>query len=234
MDINKRFALIVAGGSGTRMKSAVPKQFMPMNGRPVLMHSIERFFAYDPSIEVLVVLPASQFDLWHLLCEKHGFALTHRLVAGGNVRFESVKNGLAAIDADGIVAIHDGVRPLVSNDTIDRCFKVTAEKGNATAALPIVETIRKVDGEQNEPVDRSHFVGIQTPQTFRVSEIKEAYLQPYDPAFTDDSMVLERWGRKIFLVDGNRENIKITHLSDLVMAEALQRKEIDDKGKSNP
>jgi 2-C-methyl-D-erythritol 4-phosphate cytidylyltransferase len=133
-----------------------------------------------------------------------------------------------------LLAIHDGGRPLVSNDTIDRCFKVTAEKGNATAALPVVETIRKVDGEQNEPVDRSHFVGIQTPQTFRVSEIKEAYLQPYDPAFTDDSMVLERWGRKIFLVDGNRENIKITHLSDLVMAEALQRKEIDDKGKSNP
>jgi 2-C-methyl-D-erythritol 4-phosphate cytidylyltransferase len=217
----KKFALIVAGGSGSRMNSTVPKQFLLLKQKPVLMHTLERFAAYDSSVEIILVLPSSQFENWGELCFQYDFKILHRLVAGGDVRFESVKNGLSAITDEGLVAIHDGVRPLVSFETIDWCFKIAEEKGNALPVMPVVESVRMVEGDKSFPVDREKYVAVQTPQVFRVSEIKKAYSLGFDPAFTDDTMVLERLGIQINLVEGNRENIKITHSTDLIVAEAL-------------
>jgi len=217
----KKYALIVAGGSGSRMNAPVAKQFLLLNGTPILMHTLNRFKQYDPNIELILVLPDVQFDYWKSLCKTHHFTEKHLLVAGGNVRFESVKNGLATITSDGIVAIHDGVRPLVSAETIDRCMKMAEEKGNAIPVMPVVESLRNVEGNNSWAVDRSDYVSIQTPQVFNVSEIKKAYELGYDPAFTDDATVLERTSTKINLVEGNLENIKITHATDLVIAGAL-------------
>jgi 2-C-methyl-D-erythritol 4-phosphate cytidylyltransferase len=220
----KKFALIVAGGSGSRMNSTIPKQFMLLEQKPVLMHTLERFVLYDPSIEIILVLPSDQFEYWKQLCNLYGLKISHQLVAGGEVRFESVKNGLSEIHEDGIVAIHDGVRPLVSIETIGRCFKMAEAKGNALPVMPVVESVRMVEGNNNFPVDREKYVAVQTPQVFRVSEIKQAYELGFDPAFTDDTMVLERLGIQINIVEGNPENIKITHATDLIIAEALLRK----------
>jgi 2-C-methyl-D-erythritol 4-phosphate cytidylyltransferase len=219
----KKFALIVAGGSGCRMKTTIPKQFLLLKQKPVLMHTIERFAEYDSSIEIILVLPSSQLEYWEELCFQYDFKILHRLVAGGDVRFESVKNGLSAISDEGLVAIHDGVRPLVSFETIDWCFKIAEEKGNALPVMPVVESVRMVEGDKSYPVDREKYVAVQTPQVFRVSEIKKAYSLGFDPAFTDDATVLERLGIQINLVEGNRENIKITHATDLIVAEAFLR-----------
>lgn len=217
----KNYALIVAGGSGSRMNATVPKQFLLLNDKPVLMHTIERFHEYDNAIEIIVVLPEAQFPLWENLCHEYKFSIRHQLVAGGSVRFESVKNGLMKIDNDGIVAIHDGVRPLVSFETIGRCFEVARLKGNAIPVMPVIESLRMIDGENSKAVDRSSFVTIQTPQVFSVSEIKAAYNQPFSEVFTDDASVLEAAGSAINLVHGNIENIKITHPADLIFAGML-------------
>lgn len=217
----KNYALIVAGGSGSRMNATVPKQFLLLNDKPVLMHTIERFHEYDNAIEIIVVLPEAQFELWESLCHEYKFSIRHQLVAGGSVRFESVKNGLSRIQGDGIVAIHDGVRPLVSFETIGRCFEVARLKGNAIPVMPVIESLRMIDGENSKAVDRSSFVTIQTPQVFSVSEIKAAYNQPFSEVFTDDASVLEAAGSAINLVHGNIENIKITHPADLIFAGML-------------
>lgn len=215
------YAIIVAGGTGNRMNSAVPKQFMLLNNKPVLMHSIEKFHQFDSAIKILVVLPETQIDEWKKLCLKHKFEIEHQLVAGGTERFYSVKNGLDAITNDGIVFIHDGVRPLVSMETIRLCLNATLEFGNAVPVLPVVESLRQVKFGHSKMVDRKHFVAIQTPQVFMIDEIKAAYAHGYDPSYTDDTSVLERTGTIIHLVEGNRENIKITHPIDLKVAEAL-------------
>ena len=217
----KRFALIVAGGSGNRMKSSVPKQFLLLANQPVLMHTIERFNQFDPETEIVVILPTDQFTYWKELCSKYNFTIQHQLVAGGNIRFESVKNGLNVISTEGIVAIHDGVRPLVSIETIDHCFRVAEIKGNAIPVMPVTESIRFIEGETSQPVDREKYVTIQTPQVFRVSLIKEAYSQPCSDSFTDDATVLQAMGHVINLVEGNPENIKITMPSDLKIVNAL-------------
>jgi 2-C-methyl-D-erythritol 4-phosphate cytidylyltransferase len=221
MTESKKYALIVAGGSGSRMKTPVAKQFLLLNGLPVLMHTLNQFHRYDPTMELILVLPREQFDYWKTLCTTYHFEVFHRLVAGGSVRFESVKNGLSAIHGDGLVAIHDGVRPLVSFQTIDRCMGMAGENGNAVPVMPVIESLRELDGDCSHAVNREKFVTIQTPQVFRISDIKEAYAQGYDPVFTDDATVLERTGAKINLVEGNRENIKITHPEDLVIAGAF-------------
>ncbi len=215
----KKYALIVAGGSGSRMNSSVPKQFMLLRGMPVLMHTIKRFAAYDPSVEIIIVLPHNQFSTWKGLCAEYNFAVEHILVQGGSVRFESVKNGLSKIPGEGLVAIHDGVRPLVSSETIKRCFETAESKGNAVPVMPLIESIRYVEGETNKAVDRKSYVTIQTPEVFRVSEIKTAYETDYLDVFTDDASVFEYAGHKINLVEGNKENIKITHPVDIIVAE---------------
>ncbi|MDA3930622.1 MAG: 2-C-methyl-D-erythritol 4-phosphate cytidylyltransferase [Prolixibacteraceae bacterium] len=217
----KLFGLIVAGGSGSRMKSELPKQFMLLNKVPVLMHTINVFKQFNSQISILIVLPKNQIDTWKEMCAAYNFETEHTIVEGGDERFYSVKNGIDIIEEEGIVLIHDGVRPLVSKKTIRRCIETTMEKGNAIPAIPLIDSIRITDKNNNKAVDRSNFVAIQTPQTFYVSEIKEAYNFGFDNSFTDDATVLERLGKKINLVEGNVENIKITNPLDIKIAESL-------------
>lgn len=216
------FAIIVAGGNGSRMNSNIPKQFMLLNKVPVLIHTLQKFIDFNPGINLVLVLPENQFDAWKKLCLEYKFELKYKLVGGGENRFSSVLNGLNSIETKkGIVFIHDGVRPLVSNSTIQRCFETTIEKGNAVPVMPLIESLRIVEGEINSSVERSKYVSIQTPQSFLLNEIKAAYSMGYDPLFTDDASVLERMGKTINLIEGNRENIKITEPHDLIIAEVL-------------
>ena len=215
------YALIVAGGSGTRMGTDIPKQFLELAGKPVLMHSIERFRAFDNTIGIIVVIPENQFALWESLKEKHSFTVSHTLVKGGPSRFFSVKNGLQKVDDDAIVAIHDGVRPLVTTDTIIRCFRAAAEFGNAIPVISLSDSVRMITENGNIPVDRNSLKIVQTPQVFNARLIKKAYLRDFSPETTDDAMLLEKTGEMIHLVGGNRENIKITNPEDLAIAGTL-------------
>lgn len=217
----QKYALIVAGGAGKRMGAEVPKQFLELDGKPVLMHTIEKFGAYDSSLKIVLVLPEHQVTYWKELILKHSFVVPHLIVRGGIHRFNSVKNGLDAIDDEGLVAIHDGVRPLVSTETIGRCFKTAGQFGNSVPVISPSDSLRVAKGERNMPVRREQFRLIQTPQVFDIRKIKKAYLTDYSPEFTDDATVFERNGEVIRLVEGNRENIKITNPEDLVVASAL-------------
>jgi 2-C-methyl-D-erythritol 4-phosphate cytidylyltransferase len=217
----KKFALIVAGGSGSRMGSQIPKQFHEMNKMPVLMHTIMRFYKYDKNCELIVVLPEKQIPYWTELCQTYSFKIQHQVVAGGATRFHSVQNGLNKISGDGIVFIHDGVRPLVSHETLERCELGAFSNGAAIPVQPMNESLRYFDGNINKAVNRDHYFSVQTPQTFQVQLIKEAYRQEYIPEFTDDASVIEKTGRPVSIVEGNRENIKITHPEDLPIAELL-------------
>lgn len=215
------YSLIVAGGSGNRMGTSIPKQFIEVAGKPVLMHTIERFRSFDDSAEIIVVLPADQLDYWETLLEKYSFAIPHIKVRGGDTRFSSVRNGLGSVGETGLVAIHDGVRPLVSKETISRCFEAAGKFGNAVPVISPPDSLRMVTDQGNIPVERMKIKIIQTPQVFDIGLIKNAYLQDYDPNFTDDATVLEKKGVKIYFVEGNRENIKITGKEDLLIAAAL-------------
>ena len=217
----KKFALIVAGGNGSRMGANVPKQFLEIAGKPILLWTVERFIAFDPRIEIILVLPENQFETWQSLCEKFRFNACVKLAKGGKTRFQSVKNGLDEIHSEGIVFIHDGVRPLVSLTTLENCFKTAQEKGNALPVAPVVESIRKISGSDSKHTDRNEYRLVQTPQTFQAGIIKKAYWQPERDFFTDDASVCEAAGHKINLVEGNPENIKITNPIDLRIAEAL-------------
>jgi 2-C-methyl-D-erythritol 4-phosphate cytidylyltransferase len=219
----KKFALIVAGGSGNRMKGRIPKQFIELNDQPILIHTFERFQNYDPEIEFILVLPKRLMEFWKDLCEKYQFKIEHKLALGGKTRFQSVKNGLELVSEEGIVFIHDGVRPLVSVQTIHNCFDAAMIKGNALPVIPVNESVRVIDSEENRPVDRSKYFLVQTPQTFQSTLIKQAYGQTLENDFTDDATVLEQYGQKIKLVEGNRENIKITWPEDVIIAQALMR-----------
>jgi 2-C-methyl-D-erythritol 4-phosphate cytidylyltransferase len=220
----EKFVIIVAGGSGKRMQSVLPKQFLEVKGIPVIMHTISRFKEYSSDLHFIVVLPHEHFTTWHELITSHNFTINHTLVSGGKERFHSVKNALEHIPEGALVAIHDGVRPFVSIETIERCFSEAEENGNAIPCIPVYETIRKISGDNSVTEDRSAFRLIQTPQVFLSSLIKKGYRQTFDPAFTDDASVIESLGEKIFLVEGNRENIKITDPSDLILANAFIQK----------
>jgi len=215
------YALIVAGGSGKRMQSETPKQFLELAGRPVLMHTIERFRAFNDSIEIITVLPENQIEYWKEIQKKYSFSIKHIVVTGGATRFHSVKNGLNFVTEPSLVAIHDGVRPFVSADTIKRCFETAEKLGNAVPSVTIAESLRVITNEGNSPIDRQTIKAIQTPQVFNASMIKKAYLQEYRHEFTDDATVFETLGEKINLVEGNRENIKITNREDLLMSNVL-------------
>ena len=217
----KKFVIIVAGGSGLRMGTELPKQFLELCGKPVLMHTLQRFFDFDPRCELILVLPTAQQEFWAKLCMEHSFSLPHRVAPGGETRFHSVQSGLKLIQGEGIVFIHDGVRPLVSLETLGRCFETAQKYGNALPVLPVHESLRKHDGDQNTAVDRSKYVTVQTPQTFRSDHILQSFSQSYDLAFTDDATVVEKAGFPIHLVEGNPENIKITTPTDLIIAEAF-------------
>jgi len=220
----KKFVIIVAGGSGSRMGTEIPKQFLELCGKPVLMHTIQVFYDFDPESKIILVLPEDQQQFWRGLCLKHSFSQVHQVISGGKTRFHSVQNGLSQIDGEGIVFIHDGVRPLVSRETLDKCLETAQKYGNAIPVLPVTESLRKQEGDQNISVDRSQYFSVQTPQTFRSEQILEAFKQDFDPAFTDDASVAEKAGFAIQMVDGNRENIKITTPIDLIVAEAFLKK----------
>lgn len=222
----KEYALVVAGGKGTRIKSKVPKQFLELNGKPVLLHTLEAFYRYSEKINVILVLPEDDFQTWKSICEKYKFHKNIILQKGGESRFQSVKNGLAKIDGDGLVAIHDGVRPLVSEDIIGASFRLAAVHQSAVAAVRLKESIRMTDQDNTKAVDRSRFRLIQTPQTFQVQLIKKAYEMKEDISLTDDASVAERAGHVISLFEGSYENIKITTPEDLIVAEALLNSKI--------
>ncbi len=217
----KEFALIVAGGKGTRIKSKIPKQFLELQGKPVLLHTIEAFYRYSENIKVILVLPEDDFDNWASICERFQFKRLITLQKGGASRFQSVKNGLEKIKDNGLVAIHDGVRPLVSEDIIAASFRLAAVHKSAVAAVRLKESIRMTDMDNTRAVDRSRFRIIQTPQTFETSLIKQAYQIPEDSSLTDDASVAEKSGHRISLFEGSYENIKITTAEDLIVAEAL-------------
>jgi 2-C-methyl-D-erythritol 4-phosphate cytidylyltransferase len=216
-----QYVVIVAGGSGKRMGMDTPKQFLELAGRPVLMHTIERFREFNESIEIITVLPENQLRFWTELQKKYSFDVPHTLVKGGSKRFISVRHGLEFVNAPGLVAIHDGVRPLVRIETIQRCFETAEKYGNAIPVVSPADSLRFEDEESSVPVNRMKVKQVQTPQVFDAAKIKQAYLQDFDPSFTDDATVLEKTGEKIHLVDGNRENIKITNPEDLFIAQTL-------------
>jgi len=217
----KLYVVIVAGGSGKRMKTDLPKQFLELAGKPVLMHTLEKFKSFDNSIEIITVLPENQLRFWADLQKKYSFNIPHTLVKGGKTRFYSVRNGLEFVDDPGLVAIHDGVRPFVSIDTIKRCFETAEKYGNAIPVVSPADSLRMVTNQGSVPVNRLQVKQVQTPQVFDARLIKKAYLQDYIPEFTDDATVLEKTGEKINMVEGNRENIKITNPEDLFIARTL-------------
>jgi 2-C-methyl-D-erythritol 4-phosphate cytidylyltransferase len=217
----KLYAVIVAGGHGKRMGSELPKQYLELAGKPVLMRTLERFKAFDESIELITVLPENQLRFWAELQKKYSFDIPHTIVKGGKARFYSVRNGLNFVDVPGLVAIHDGVRPFVSIDTIKRCFQMAEKLGNAVPVISPTESMRVLTETGSRPVNRLNVKIVQTPQVFNAEIIKKAYRQDYLPEFTDDASVLEKTGVKINLIEGNRENIKITTPEDLVISSAL-------------
>ena len=220
------YALIVAGGKGTRIKSNVPKQFLELNGLPVLMHTIAAFYRYSEKINIIVVIPEDDFPVWQQLCSKHCFHKPVVLQKGGDTRFQSVKYGLSRISGDGLVAIHDGVRPLVNEDIIGASFRLAAVHKSAVASVRLKESIRITDQDTTRSVDRSRLRLIQTPQTFQVELIRKAYESKEDPSLTDDASVAERAGHLISLFEGSYENIKITTQEDLIVAEALLKNRV--------
>ena len=222
---NKEYALIVAGGKGTRMKTALPKQFLEVNGLPILMHTLNAFYKYSESIQVILVLPEDDFATWKNLCAKYNYNKPVVLEKGGDTRFQSVKNGLGKIEGDGLVAIHDGVRPLVSEDIIGASFRLAAVHGSAVAAVRLKESIRITDQDNTKAVDRSRYRLIQTPQTFDVALIRKAYQIKDEPSLTDDASVAERSGHVISLFEGSYQNIKVTTPEDLIFADALLKQE---------
>jgi 2-C-methyl-D-erythritol 4-phosphate cytidylyltransferase len=218
---SKQYAIVVAGGKGTRIKSSIPKQFIELEGLPVLMHTLNAFYRYSKEITIILVLPPDDFDRWEGLCAKYNYRQPFILTAGGDTRFQSVKNGLNQINTSGLVAIHDGVRPLVNEDLIGASFRLAAVHGSAVAAVRLKESIRMTDQDNTKAMDRSRFRLIQTPQTFDVDLIRKAYEIKEDATLTDDASVAERHGHVISLFEGSYENIKITTSEDLVVARAL-------------
>ncbi|MBR4897935.1 MAG: 2-C-methyl-D-erythritol 4-phosphate cytidylyltransferase [Prevotella sp.] len=232
------YIIIVAGGKGLRMGGEVPKQFLPVAGLPVLMRTMLRFREYSPDLQIILVLPKAQQEYWKNLCAAHQFSLPYLLADGGKTRFHSVQNGLALIpdDAVGMVGVHDGVRPFVAVEVIRRCYEAARTHQAVIPVVPVVESLRRV-GEAMRPmshmdpispmssttVPRDEYRLVQTPQVFSIQLLKAANRQPYRDIFTDDASVVEAYGHQVTMVEGNRENIKITTPFDLTIAEAMLR-----------
>ena len=239
----KDYIIIVAGGKGLRMGSDIPKQFLPIGGKPVLMHTMERFREYSSELQVILVLPKAQQDYWKELCQKYNFTVAYQLADGGETRFHSVQHGLVLIpdDAEGVVGVHDGVRPFPSIDVIRNCYETAREKKAVIPVTPVVETLRHINSNgltrtntdcpkksaivrcnnNSITVPRDEYRLVQTPQCFDIQLFKAANKQSYNDGFTDDASVVESYGHPITLVEGNRENIKITTPYDLKIAEVL-------------
>ncbi len=237
------YIIIVAGGKGLRMGSDIPKQFLPIGGKPVLMRTLERFREYSPTLQIILVLPKAQQEYWKELCQKYNFTVAYQLADGGETRFHSVQNGLSLIpdDAEGVVGVHDGVRPFPSIEVIHNCYETAREKKAVIPVTSVVETLRHINSSgltrtntdspkksavvccnnNSVTVPRDEYKLVQTPQCFDIQLLKAANKQPYNDNFTDDASVVESYGHAITLVEGNRENIKITTPYDLKIAEVL-------------
>ena len=238
------YVIIVAGGKGLRMGSDIPKQFLPIAGKPVLMRTLERFREYSADLQIILVLPEAQQDYWQELCRQYGFQVEYQLANGGQTRFHSVQNGLALVpdDAEGVVGVHDGVRPFPSIEVIRNCYATARTAKAVIPVIPVVETLRHISSngqtrtdtdkkeslspevrcqKESRTVPRDEYRLVQTPQTFDIQLLKAANRQPYNDGFTDDASVVESYGHQITLVEGNRENIKITTPYDLKIAEVL-------------
>ncbi len=231
--MNSDYVIIVAGGKGLRMGSDIPKQFLPIGGKPVLMRTLECFRKYSEDLQIILVLPKTQQAYWQELCREYNFKVEYLLADGGETRFHSVQHGLALIpdDAEGVVGVHDGVRPFPSIEVIARCYETARTAKAVIPVIPIVETVRelgsgesRIDTLNSQPsktVPRDRYRLVQTPQTFDIQLLKAANRQPYNDGFTDDASVVESYGHPITLVEGNRENIKITTPYDITVAEAI-------------
>ena len=217
----KKHIIIVAGGKGLRMGGDIPKQFLPVCGKPVLMRTMEAFHTYDAAIHIILVLPVSQQAYWKELCQEYQFSLSHDIANGGDTRFHSVMNGLAMVEGNGLVGVHDGVRPFVSQEVIARCYDEAEACKAVIPVIDVVETVRHLTEEGSETVPRDRYKLVQTPQVFEVELLRRAYQQTYTDLFTDDASVVEALGEKVYLVKGNRENIKLTTPFDLKLAEML-------------
>ncbi len=223
------YIIIVAGGKGLRMGSDIPKQFLPIGGKPVLMRTLERFREYSDDLQIILVLPEAQQEYWQELCKKYDFKVEYLLANGGQTRFHSVQNGLALVpdDAEGVVGVHDGVRPFPSIEVIRNCYETARTAKAVIPVIPVVETLRHISLTSHpspltsKTVPRDEYRLVQTPQTFDIQLLKAANRQPYNDGFTDDASVVESYGHKITLVEGNRENIKITTPYDITVAEAI-------------
>jgi len=213
--------VIVAGGNGSRMNTELPKQFLALNNKPILIHTIEVFLQYDSNTSIFLVLPEAYHTLWEELKSIHLPTTPITLIAGGKERFFSVQNALPFLSDKGVVAIHDGVRPLVSQETLQRCFTALESHKAVIPTLPVVESLRNVQGDNSTHVNRTVYVSVQTPQCFNVVTLKKAYQQVYSETFTDDASVVEAMGVNIKTVAGNAENMKSTTPTDLIIAEAL-------------
>lgn len=224
------YVIIVAGGKGLRMGVETPKQFLPLAGKPVLMRTIERFHDYSDSLGIIVVLPPAQQDYWKELCARYDFRVPHRVANGGDTRFASSRNGLALVpdDEEGIVAFHDGVRPLVPVSVIEDCYETARDSFAAIPVVAVNDSLRRLEGEgRSHAVYRADYRAVQTPQAFDISLAKQAFRQPYRDAFTDDATVVEHLGCQVALVEGSKENIKITTPIDMLVAEAYLRQQTD-------
>lgn len=222
---SKTYAVIVAGGSGTRMQSVLPKQFILLNGRPILMYTLEAFASCAASPDLVLVLHSDYHQLWKQLCDQHHFTINHKLIAGGETRFHSVKNAIDQItDKDVLIAVHDAVRPLILPAIINESFRCAEAHGSAVTAVKSRDSVRQLNGSVSKALDRDGIYLVQTPQTFQSSLIKKAYEQPYNSQFTDDASVVERLGVIIKLIEGNYSNIKITFPEDIAIAEATINK----------
>jgi len=218
---NKKYAVVVAGGKGTRMGSPVPKQFLPFLGKPLLCYALEAFAKAMPGIKLILVLPANQLKSAEIVLKSYLGGINVMVTEGGETRFHSVQNGLRKINNDGVVFVHDGARPLLSNDLVHRCYAQALEKGSAIPAIAVTESVRVMENGHSKPVNRDDLRIIQTPQTFRTEIILPAFQQPWQPSFTDEATVVEANGTEVFLIDGLQDNIKITFPEDMIIAEVL-------------
>jgi 2-C-methyl-D-erythritol 4-phosphate cytidylyltransferase len=221
---SKKIAIIVAGGTGQRMGSVIPKQFLEIQGKAILLHTIDQFTAAFSDIELVVVLPADYIEEGKALLHKNGYTHHIQLVEGGETRYQSVKNGLTKVTESSIVFVHDAVRCLLTPALIQRCYQQAFEKGSAIPAVSATDSVRIVEGEDNRVLDREQVMLIQTPQTFQSDILLDAFKQSYIPLFTDEANAVEANGKKVFLVDGEFENIKITRPLDLTIAEHILAK----------
>ncbi len=225
----KKYLVIVAAGAGKRFRQNIPKQFELLLGKPMLMYAIEAFYQAEPGIQVIIVIQDIFQNHWKSLCKTHNFHIPHQIAEGGPERFHSVKNGLSLIADEGLIAVHDGARPLVSRQLIGNAFRMAERFGAVVPVIEVSDSVRMVSGSQHKPADRRNLRLVQTPQVFKGSILKKAYMQHYDVNFTDDATVVEAMGEKVVLIEGSSENIKITRPPDLIIARALLESGVPDK-----